>query len=116
MNPAGHGESIAMSQLPPPGLSRFFEKPLPLLRLLFHLSLAEREHQGGTPALMCFWSSIMKHPAAIFALLVGLVTITFSLAAQQAHFFAPKAQPVSQESACPNDDEETCWVAPEWRD
>jgi len=58
----------------------------------------------------------MKHPVVIFALLVGSVTITFSLAAQQAHFFEPKEQPVFQELTCPNDDEETCWVAPEWRD
>ena len=58
----------------------------------------------------------MKHPLVIFALMISPIAITFSLAAQHSLSYPPKATPSVQDLTCPNDDEETCWVAPDWRD
>ncbi len=41
---------------------------------------------------------------------------TITLATLQHQFSESRAHVFSQDEVIPDDDEETCWVAPEWRD
>ena len=58
----------------------------------------------------------MKRSIVALALLLCLGASTSAFAAQQSQVDQPQQQLFGPEETIPNDDEDTCWVAPEWRD
>jgi hypothetical protein len=55
---------------------------------------------------------------SVFAIipLFCVIASNFALAAQQQQFSEPRERLFAPEETIPDDDDETCWVAPEWRD
>jgi len=59
----------------------------------------------------------MKRSLVALTLLVCLATaVSFSFAVPQPQPGDTQQRLLDQNYTVPNDDEETCWVAPEWRD
>lgn len=58
----------------------------------------------------------MKRFAVVLTFSFVLLTGAGAFAAQQLHFGNPQQHLFSADESIPDDDEDTCWVAPEWRD